>query len=183
MQEISIESGLLRYLSVQDVMRILNEALEVEFPQILFTGEISQLTQAQSGHIYFTVKDERAQVSCALWAGVARSIKCKPRVGMTVKCHGRPSLYGQTGRFQIIVNKLIEAGEGELQQRFFELKQRLEQEGLFAPERKRPIPFLPKGIGVVTSRTGAVIHDMMVKIHERFPSVPVYLSDTRVQGE
>ena len=112
MQEISIESGLLRYLSVQDVMRILNEALEVEFPQILFTGEISQLTQAQSGHIYFTVKDERAQVSCALWAGVARSLKCKPRVGMTVKCHGRPSLYGQTGRFQIIVNKLIEAGEG-----------------------------------------------------------------------
>ena len=183
MQEISIESGLLRYLSVQDVMRILNEALEVEFPQILFTGEISQLTQAQSGHIYFTVKDERAQVSCALWAGVARSLKCKPRVGMTVKCHGRPSLYGQTGRFQIIVNKLIEAGEGELQQRFLELKQRLEQEGLFSPERKRPIPFLPKGIGVVTSRTGAVIHDMMVKIHERFPSVPVYLSDTRVQGE
>ena len=172
-----------RYLSVQDVMRMLNDMLEVEYPQILFTGEISQLTTAQSGHTYFTVKDERAQVSCALWAGVGRSLKCRPKVGMTVKCRGRPSLYGQTGRFQIIVSHIVEAGEGELQRRFIELKAKLEHEGLFARERKRPLPFLPRGIGIVTSRTGAVIHDMMVKVHERFPSVPVYLSDTRVQGD
>lgn len=172
-----------RYLSVQDVMRMLNDMLEVEYPQILFTGEISQLTTAQSGHTYFTVKDERAQVSCALWAGVGRSLKCRPKVGMTVKCRGRPSLYGQTGRFQIIVSHIVEAGEGELQRRFLELKAKLEHEGLFARERKRPLPFLPRGIGIVTSRTGAVIHDMMVKVHERFPSVPVYLSDTRVQGD
>jgi exodeoxyribonuclease VII large subunit len=172
-----------RYLSVQDVMRMLNDMLEVEYPQILFTGEISQLTTAQSGHTYFTVKDERAQVSCALWAGVGRSLKCRPKVGMTVKCRGRPSLYGQTGRFQIIVSHIVEEGEGELQRRFLELKAKLEHEGLFARERKRPLPFLPRGIGIVTSRTGAVIHDMMVKVHERFPSVPVYLSDTRVQGD
>lgn len=172
-----------RYLSVQDVMRMLNDMLEVEYPQILFTGEISQLTTAQSGHTYFTVKDERAQVSCALWAGVGRSLKCRPKVGMTVKCRGRPSLYGQTGRFQIIVSHIVEEGEGELQRRFIELKAKLEHEGLFARERKRPLPFLPRGIGIVTSRTGAVIHDMMVKVHERFPSVPVYLSDTRVQGD
>ncbi len=172
-----------RYLSVQDVMRMLNELLEVEYPQVLFTGEISQLTVAQSGHIYFTVKDAKAQVSCALWAGVARSSKCRPKVGMTVKCRGRPSLYGQTGRFQIIVNQIVEDGEGELQRRFIELKEKLEREGLFAVERKRALPFLPRGIGIVTSRTGAVIHDIMVKLRERFPSVPVYLSDTRVQGE
>jgi exodeoxyribonuclease VII large subunit len=172
-----------RYLSVQDVMRMLNELLEVEYPQVFFTGEISQLTVAQSGHTYFTVKDEKAQVSCALWAGVARGSKCRPKVGMTVKCRGRPSLYGQTGRFQIIVNQIVEDGEGELQRRFLELKDQLEREGLFAVERKRPLPFLPRGIGIVTSRTGAVIHDIMVKLRERFPSVPVFLSDTRVQGE
>lgn len=172
-----------RYLSVTDATRLINDILENEFPQLLFRGEISQMTVAQSGHIYFTVKDEGAQLSCAMWAGVARTLQVKPKVGMVVRCHGRPNVYAQSGRFQIIVHRLVEDGEGELQRRFQELKRRLELEGLFSPERKRPLPFLPQAVGIVTSKTGAVIHDMMVKIRERFPSMVVYLADTRVQGD
>ncbi len=162
---------------------MINDILECEFPQLLFRGEISQITIAQSGHIYFTVKDEGAQLSCAMWAGVAKTLQVKPKVGMVVRCHGRPNVYAQSGRFQIIVHRLSEDGEGALQRKFQELKRRLELEGLFSQDRKRALPFLPNAVGIVTSKTGAVIHDMMVKIRERFPSMVVYLVDTRVQGE
>jgi exodeoxyribonuclease VII large subunit len=172
-----------QYLSVTDATRLINDILENEFPQLLFRGEISQITVAQSGHIYFTVKDAGAQLSCAMWAGVARTLQVKPKIGMVVRCHGRPNVYAQSGRFQIIVHRMTEDGEGELQRQFQELKGRLEHEGLFSPDRKRPLPFLPQAVGIVTSKTGAVIHDMMVKIRERFPSMVVYLADTRVQGE
>ncbi len=171
------------YLSISDVSRLVNDILELQFPQLLFRGEISQITFAQSGHIYFTIKDEGAQLSCALWAGVARTLSFKPRVGMTVRCHARPNVYAQTGRFQMIVHRLVEDGEGELRRRFLELQKRLSEEGFFSPERKRSLPFLPRAVGIVTSSTGAVIHDMMVKIRERFPSMVVYLADTRVQGD
>lgn len=171
------------YLSVSDVTRLVNDILELQFSQLLFRGEISQVTVAQSGHVYFSIKDEGAQLSCAMWAGVARTLPFKPRVGMSVRCHGRPNVYAQTGRFQIVVHRLFEDGEGELQRRFLELRKRLENEGFFSAERKRALPFLPKAVGIVTSKTGAVIHDMMVKIRERFPSMIVYLADTRVQGE
>jgi exodeoxyribonuclease VII large subunit len=171
------------YLSVTDVTRLVNDILEQEFPQLLFRGEISQITFAPSGHIYFSIKDEGAQLSCALWAGVAKSLGFKPKIGMTDRCHARPNVYSQNGRFQMIVHRMFEDGEGELRKRFLELQKRLDVEGFFAPERKRPLPFLPKAVGIVTSSTGAVIHDMMVKIRERFPSMVVYLVDTRVQGE
>jgi exodeoxyribonuclease VII large subunit len=171
------------YLSVSEVTRLINDIFEVQFPQLLFRGEISQLQIAQSGHVYFTVKDEGAQISCVMWAGVARTLQFKPAAGKTVRCHGRPNVYPQSGRLQVIVHRMVEDGEGELQRKFLELKARLEKDGFFAPERKRPLPFLPKAVGIVTSKTGAVIHDMMVKIRERFPQMVVYLRDTRVQGE
>jgi exodeoxyribonuclease VII large subunit len=165
------------------VTRLVNDILELQFPQLLFRGEISQLTVAQSGHIYFTIKDDGAQLACAMWAGVARTLSFKPKVGMSVRCHGRPNVYAQSGRFQVVVHRLFEDGEGELRRRFLELQKRLEDEGFFAPERKRQLPFLPRAVGIVTSSTGAVIHDMMVKIRERFPAMVVYLADTRVQGD
>lgn len=171
------------YLSVSDATRLINDILETQFSQLLFRGEISQITVAQSGHIYFSIKDEGAQLSCAMWAGVARTLSFKPRVGMTVRCHGRPNVYAASGRFQIVVHRLFEDGEGELQRRFLEMKKRLELEGFFAAERKRSLPFVPRAVGIVTSKTGAVIHDMMVKLRERFPSMVVYLADTRVQGD
>ena len=171
------------YLSVSDVTRLFNDILELNFPQLLFRGEISQITVAQSGHIYFSLKDEGAQVSCVMWAGTARTLRFRPAVGLVVRCHGRPNVYPASGRLQVVVSRMVEDGEGDLQRKFLELKARLERDGFFAPERKRSIPFLPKAVGIVTSKTGAVIHDMMVKIRERFPSMPVYLADTRVQGD
>jgi hypothetical protein len=118
-----------------------------------------------------------------MWAGMARTLSFKPTQGVAVRVHGRPNVYAQSGRFQIVVSRLLEDGEGELQRKFLELRDRLQREGFFAPERKRPLPFLPRAVGLVTSKTGAVLHDMMVKIRERFPSMIVYLSETRVQGE
>lgn len=171
------------YITVTDATRLINDTFEAQFPQLLFHGEISQLTVAQSGHLYFTVKDQGAQLSCAMWAGVARTLAFKPRQGMAVRVHGRPNVYAQTGRFQIVVTRLLEDGEGELQRKFLEMKDRLQREGFFSLERKRPLPFFPRAVGLVTSKSGAVVHDMMVKIRERFPSMVVYLSETRVQGD
>jgi len=171
------------YLTVTEATRQINDTFEAQFPQLLFHGEISQITFPQSGHIYFTVKDQGAQLSCAMWAGVARTLAFKPAQGMAVRVHGRPNVYAQTGRFQIVVHRMLEDGEGELQRKFLQLKARLEREGFFAPERKRPLSFLPRAVGLVTSRSGAVLHDMMVKLRERFPSMVVYLAETRVQGD
>jgi exodeoxyribonuclease VII large subunit len=171
------------YLSIGETVQLLNDVLEIQFPQILFRGEISQVQVAQSGHVYYTVKDENAQISCVMWAGTARTLSFKPQTGTKVRCHGRPNIYSGSGRFQLVVSRMLLDGEGELQRKFLELKARLELEGFFSPDRKRPLPFLPKAVGIVTSKTGAVIHDMMVKIRERFPSMVVYLVDTRVQGE
>ncbi len=171
------------YLSITEVASLFNDILETSFPQLLFRGEISQITVAQSGHVYFTLKDEGAQLSCVMWSGVARTLTFKPVAGKVVLCHGRPNVYGPSGRLQIIVHRLLEDGLGELQQRFLELKSRLEREGFFSSERKRQLPRFPKAVGLVTSRTGAVLHDMLVKIRERFPSMVVYLAETRVQGD
>lgn len=171
------------YLSVTEATRQINDTFEAQFPQLLFHGEISQLTVAASGHVYFSVKDQGAQLSCVMWAGMARTLTFKPTQGVAVRVHGRPGVYAQTGRFQIVVSRLLEDGEGELQRQFLELKDRLQREGFFSVERKRPLPFLPRAVGLVTSRTGAVLHDMMVKLRERFPSMVVYLSETRVQGD
>lgn len=166
-----------------DAARAINDTFEAQLPQLLFHGEISQLTKAASGHLYFTVKDAGAQLSCVMWQGMLRTLPFTPAQGMAVRCHGRPNVYGPTGRFQIVVNRLLEDGEGELQRKFQELKERLLKEGFFASERKRVLPFLPRAVGLVTSKSGAVLHDMMVKIRERFPSMVVYLAETRVQGE
>lgn len=171
------------YLTVTDATRQINDTFEAVFPQLLFHGEISQLTVAASGHLYFSVKDQGAQLSCVMWAGMVRTLAFKPAQGVAVRVHGRPNVYAQSGRFQIVVSRLLEDGEGELQRKFLELRDRLQREGFFAPERKRPLPFLPRAVGLVTSKTGAVLHDMMVKLRERFPSMIVYLSETRVQGE
>ena len=171
------------YLSVTEATRQINDTFEEQFPQLLFHGEISQLTVAASGHLYFSVKDQGAQLSCVMWAGMARTLSFKPAQGVAVRVHGRPNVYAQSGRFQIVVSRLLEDGEGELQRKFLELKDRLQREGFFSVERKRPLPFLPRAVGLVTSRTGAVLHDMMVKLRERFPSMVVYLSETRVQGD
>jgi len=170
-------------LSIAEVNMLLNDCLEQSFPAIRFTGEIAQLTRAASGHLYYSLKDEQAQISAVMWRGFVQSLGFTPKVGQEVVCTGKPNVYVRSGRLQLIVHEMQEAGEGALQKKFIELKDRLEKEGLFEQSRKRSLPFLPAAIGVVTSHSGAVIHDIMVKLQERMPGVKVYLADVRVQGE
>lgn len=172
-----------QYLSITELTTRFNDSIQAAFPLVSFKGEISQCTQASSGHLYFTIKDEKSQLSAVMWRGVATKLTFVPKQGMEVHCQGKPNIYSGTGKFQVVVSRMEEAGEGLLQKRFLELKSKLEKEGLFDPSRKRPLPFLPRKIGVVTSKSGAAIHDIMTKILERMPIVPVVLYDSRVQGE
>lgn len=171
------------YLSITELTSQFNESLQAHFPVVSFKGEISQCTRASSGHVYFTVKDEKSQLAAVMWRGVASSLSFDPKQGMEVLCQGKPNIYSGSGKFQVVVHRMEQAGEGLLQRRFLELKAKLEKEGLFDESRKRPIPFLPSRIGIVTSKSGAAIHDIMTKIQERMPNVPTVLYDARVQGD
>lgn len=171
------------YISVSRLTALLKQTLEKQIGEVCFEGEISEIKQAASGHIYFTLKDDQSQVQAVMWKGMNGGLSFSPKAGLQVLCHGIPSVWNVTGRLQIVVHYMVLAGEGLLQKKFLELKDRLEKEGLFSQARKRPIPFLPSAIGIVTSKSGAVIHDIMVKITERMPIVKTYLVDVRVQGE
>ncbi len=171
------------YITITELNQLLNKTLVERFPLLHFSGEISQLTIAASGHMYFTLKDEKSQMPAVMWRGDRARLDFEPEPGMSVLCHSKPNIYHASGRLQMVVSRMLPAGEGLLQKKFLELKEKLEAEGVFAPERKRSIPFLPRSIGVVTSASGAVIHDIMTKITERFPQIPVKLIDVRVQGE
>ena len=159
-----------------------NLALEQSFPEVMFSAEISQVTCAASGHIYLRLKDDQSQLKAVIWKGLAGALTFRPEAGLEVICHGKPNVYKVTGELQVVVHRMVQAGAGALQKKFLELKAKLEKEGLFSLDRKRSLPFFPTSIGVVTSKTGAVIHDIMVKIRERMPSTKVYLVDVRVQG-
>ncbi len=171
------------FLSVFEVVQLLQSVLDRAIPPLYFSAEISEVTRASSGHVYLTLKDAQSQLSAVMWKGSARGLGFIPDRGLAVQCIGKPSIYAANGRLQIVLTHMAPAGEGLLRKKFLELKARLEKEGLFSEERKRTIPYLPRAIGIVTSKTGAVIHDMMVKFKERMPQVPLYLVDVRVQGE
>lgn len=171
------------YLSISELSRLLNDTLETYVGESLFEGELQELTRAASGHLYCTIKDELSCLSIVLWSSAVRQLKFKPEKGMLVRCLGKPNIYSKTGRLQVIVVSMELAGEGALQKKFEELRKKLEAEGLFAPERKRRIPYLPKAIGLITSAKGAALHDIMTRLSERMPHIPVYLVDVRVQGE
>ena len=180
MQEARVEP---RHYSVTELAFALNACMEDHFARVPFVGEISQITRAASGHIYFTLKDEQSQVQAAMWRSSASRLTFHPEQGDEVLCSGTANFYNRSGRFQMIVHKMVPVGEGDLRRRFLQLKAKLEREGLFDESRKRSLPFFPRAVGVVTSSTGAVIHDIMVKIKERMPSMPVVLIGVRVQGE
>ncbi|MCI5065961.1 exodeoxyribonuclease VII large subunit [bacterium] len=172
-----------KYLSVTQLNAEFNEMLQSQFPSVSFRGEISQCTRAASGHLYFTVKDEKSQLSGVMWRGMASKLAFEPKQGVEVLCDGKPNIYGGSGKFQVVVHRMQEAGEGLLQRRFLELKAKLQREGLFEDGRKRALPSFPKRVGIVTSKTGAAVHDIMKKIAERMPSTEVFLYPARVQGE
>ncbi len=171
---------------IYTVSRLNREAralLEGSFPPLWVEGEISNLARPSSGHLYFCLKDATTQVRCALFRTQSRLLNVPPRDGMHVLVRARVTLYEGRGEYQLIVEHIEEAGEGMLRRAFEALKARLAQEGLFDAARKRPLPRLPKRIGLVTSPTGAVLHDIVKTLRRRFPAIPILLYPVPVQGK
>ncbi len=169
--------------TVSRLNREVRELLEGTFPLVWVEGEISNFARPSSGHWYFTLKDESAQVRCAMFRNRNYLLGFTPENGTQVLVRARLSLYEPRGDYQLIVEHLEEAGDGALRRAFEALKQRLAAEGLFAQERKRPLPALPRRIGVITSPTGAAVRDILSVLRRRFPAIPVLIYPVPVQGK
>ena len=172
-----------RIFGVSELNAAVQRRFEEQFSGIWVAGEISGCRAAPSGHYYFSLKDAASQIKCALFKGSARFVKFKPRDGLSVLARGNLDVYAARGEYQLIVEALEPQGAGALQLAFEQLKQRLALEGLFDQARKRPLPKLPKCIGLVTSRSGAVIQDMLHVLDRRFPGLHLRLFPALVQGE
>ncbi|HSO11229.1 MAG TPA: exodeoxyribonuclease VII large subunit [Anaerolineales bacterium] len=155
-----------------------NETLQDVWVQ----GEISNLSRPASGHIYFTLKDSNASLKCVMWKTSAARLNLPLRDGMEVEVHGKIGVYEPQGQYQLYADQVRLVGEGALYQEFLRLKSMLEAEGLFDPQRKRPIPEFPKRIGIITSATGAALRDMLNTLRRRLPLVEVILAPSPVQG-
>lgn len=170
-------------LTVSRLNQEARQLLESGLGRLWVEGEISNLARPASGHLYFTLKDARAQVSCALFRNRALGLRFTPENGAHVLLRGQVSLYEARGNYQLIVDQMEEAGDGALRRAFEELKTKLFNEGLFDEAGKQPLPDLPRCIGVITSPSGAAIRDVLTVLKRRFPGIPVVIYPTRVQGE
>ena len=170
-------------IPVSSLVRLIRELVEDNFVEVLVQGELAGLSRPASGHYYFTLKDERSQLRCAMFRSHARALRFSPEDGTEVICRGRVSVYPQRGDLQFIVEGIEPVGVGRLQLAFEQLRDRLQKEGLFALERKRQLPAFPTRIGVVTSATGAAIHDILNVLRRRSAGVKVLLRSVRVQGD
>ncbi len=159
------------------------QLLEITFSSIKVEGEISNLSRPSSGHWYFTLKDKGAQVRCAMFRSRTAQVKFQPKEGDQIVVRGKVSLYENRGDYQLIVDAMKPAGEGQLQQAFILLKQKLGAEGLFNPEYKQALPEAIKRIAVITSPTGAAIHDILTVLKRRFPAIEVDIYPVQVQGK
>ncbi|MBR9882635.1 MAG: exodeoxyribonuclease VII large subunit, partial [Oceanospirillales bacterium] len=171
-----------RALSVSALNRQVKSLLEHSFLSIQVIGEISNFARPSSGHWYFTLKDAKAQVRCAMFRNSNQRTGFVPREGDEVLVTARVSLYEGRGDYQLICERMEKSGLGQLQQAFDALKAKLDKEGLFDVARKRRLPPHPKHLGVVTSPSGAAIHDILTVLKRRFPGLPVTLYPTAVQG-
>jgi exodeoxyribonuclease VII large subunit len=171
-----------RTWKVSELTTRIRELLEGNLPDISVEGEVSNCRAAQSGHYYFTLKDARSQIRCVCFRDQMRGIKCKPEDGLHLTVRGSLSVYDARGEYQIYVTNIDPGGLGALQLAFEQLKKRLLEEGLFDPARKKPLPVLPRCIGVVTSPTGAAIRDILRVLKRRFPNAHVTLFPVKVQG-
>jgi exodeoxyribonuclease VII large subunit len=170
-------------LSVSDLNRMAREVLERSFPLFWVAGEVSNLTRAASGHWYFSLKDERAQVRCVMFRGKNQFLDWVPREGDHVEARALVTLYEARGDFQLTIEGLQKAGLGALFEAFERLKAKLEREGLFDPATKRPLPPFPRCIGVVTSPDAAALRDVLTTLRRRMPAIPVVIYPTPVQGK
>lgn len=174
--------GNLHEYSVSELAGAVKRVVEDGFALVRVRGEVSKVTRASSGHLYFDLKDDKAVLSSVVWKGFAERLKTAPEQGMEVIATGRLTTFPGQSRYQLVVDSLEPAGVGALMALLEERKRKLSSEGLFAPERKRAIPFLPDVIGVVTSPSGAVIRDILHRLRERFPR-HVMVWPTLVQGK
>ena len=171
-----------RIWQVGALCRAIAEALDARFNPVAVRGEVSGFSRAASGHCYFSLKDGDGQIRCAMFRRAAGLLDFSPRDGDSVEAMGRLDVYGPRGDLQLIVESLTRAGQGALFEQFLRLKARLEAEGLFDASRKRPLPALPRGIGLVTSLGAAALHDVVTCLTRRVPHIPVVLAPAAVQG-
>lgn len=157
--------------------------LEESFLPLWIAGEIGGIKLYPSGHVYLTLKDSTAKLDAVIWRGEAEARRLRLVVGVQVEVFGRPSLYDRDGRFQFVIQNVRHAGVGDLSKRFEELKAKLSSEGLFDERRKRPLPLLPKAVGLVTSPEGAAIRDFLKVMTNRFPTMKAYIFPCAVQGK
>ncbi|NMP15985.1 exodeoxyribonuclease VII large subunit [Thalassotalea sp. Y01] len=170
-------------LQVSELTKKVRYILESELSVVWLCGEISNFIAASSGHWYLSLKDAKSQVRCAMFKGNNRSVRIKPANGKQVLVKARVSLYEPRGDFQLIIEQMQDAGEGVLQQKYEQLKAQLQAEGLFEQRYKQPIPEYVQTIGVVTSPTGAAVHDILNVLNRRNPGIKVIIYPTLVQGE
>ena len=184
MSQIQLNFGVERRIyRVSEISRVIREKLEAEFPDAWVEGEVSNFRPAASGHLYFTLKDETAQLRCVCFRQYARYLKFRPEDGLLVTARGRISVYEARGEYQLAVEFLEPRGLGALQLAFDQLKRKLAAEGLFDAARKKPLPKLPRRIGIITSPRGAVIQDMIRILRRRHENLHLLIYPVRVQGE
>jgi exodeoxyribonuclease VII large subunit len=170
-------------LSVTELLRSVRDVLERRFPLAWVRGELSNVSRAASGHVYFTLKDGNAQVDCVMFRSRAAALDWDLREGAKVEARALVTLYEPRGRFQLTVEAMRQAGLGPLYERFLRLKDKLEREGLFDPSAKRPLPEFPRAIGVLTSLKAAALRDVLTTISRRNRSIPVIVYPVPVQGD
>ncbi|MCX7016178.1 MAG: exodeoxyribonuclease VII large subunit, partial [Candidatus Sumerlaeota bacterium] len=175
-------SSLPKPLSVSQLTQRVKQCLEGQIGFVSVEGEVSNWRVSPAGHAYFALKDAQAIVACVIFRSALSRVRFQPRDGQQLVVDGQVTVYEARGQYQIIVERMSEAGLGVLFQRFNELKAKLEAEGLFAAERKRPLPMLPRCVGIVTSPTGAAIRDLFNILRRRFASLRIIVAPVRVQG-
>jgi len=171
-----------RVWGVGSLLHAIADSLEARFNPVAVQGEISGFSRAASGHCYFSLKDEQGQVRCAMFRRAAGLLDFSPRDGQLVELRGRLGVYEPRGELQLVVESMRQAGQGNLFEQFLQLKSRLEAEGLFEPGRKRPLPQMPRAIGLVTSLGAAALHDVVTALQRRVPHIPVVIYPASVQG-
>ncbi|MEX0661983.1 MAG: exodeoxyribonuclease VII large subunit [Balneolaceae bacterium] len=168
--------------SVSDITNQIKSLLESNFIDVLVEGELSNVNQSRNGHIYFTIKDDNAQLPCVMWRSKAQQLGVEIKDGQQVVLGGDIQVYAPHGRYQMIVGLVQQAGVGRLQQKFEELKKKLQAEGFFDDIHKKPLPAFPEHIGVITSSTGAAFQDIKSTFEKRWPMATLYLHHASVQG-
>ena len=170
-------------LTVTQLTSYIKECLGGSFPWVWVSGEVSNLSKPRSGHVYLTLKDDKAQLKCVIWRNTAERLRFDVEDGMEVIAGGGISVYEARGAYQLYIDNLQPLGVGALQLAFEKLRKQLTEEGLFDDDRKKPLPYIPKVIGIVTSPTGAAVRDILKTLNRRFPRVRVILAPVRVQGD